>query len=98
MAEQVAGKEVTRLNLMILQIRSQLVTRIARILPHGDEESEPAGLRVLLRFWQQKSLDALQTLIHGIEVLAATLHDEVEFLQLGAADSRLEVCSLEVIA
>ena len=83
---------------MILQVLSQFITCIACIFLHGDEETKPRGLRVLLGLGKEKTLHTLQTVIHRLIVLSSALHNEVELLQLGTANSCLKICGFEVIA
>src|SRR5438552_4856689 len=99
MSQEISGEESARLDLVILEPRSELTARKGRGFAHREYEAE--GRRFGPRGFggqDEELLIALHVVAHGAPVLASR-HDEArQLLELLASDRRLEVERLEVVA
>ena len=99
MAQQVAGKQAPRLDPVGLEEPDEVGTAETRGLTHGDDEAEPGRLRVRQRLRKEQPILVRPQRVHEpIEVRAPARDEPFELAQLRAADRRLHVGHLQVVA
>jgi len=91
MAREVAGKEISGLDLVLFQMFSELVAGDGGLGGQGHQEAEPGGLGAWQWLLHAKPGNILDALIQAGVVLLALFDEGGKFLKLGAADGRLQV-------